>query len=84
MSIQSSRQSDESNQTSGAARGCWGDVGVGWWISVRRLVLFSRDSILSWLLLNFVDLCPDVGGVADIAGAVTITDITDVICGDNV
>ena len=46
--------------------------------------LFSRDGVLSLLLLNFVDLCPAVGGVADINGAVNIADVTDVVCGDNV
>ena len=46
--------------------------------------MFSRDDVLLLLLLNFLDLCLAVGGIADVAGAVNIADIFDVIDGGNV
>ena len=47
-------------------------------------MLFSRNSVLWLLLLNFLDLCSAVGCVAGIAGTINIADITDVICRDNI
>ena len=46
--------------------------------------MFSPGDVLLLLFLHFVDICPAVGGVADVASAVNIADITGVIDDANV